>query len=420
MQKKTYIVQIILTGAFALTILAHGVPTPVGFATISALSLGFGLIYTLRNRMVSGRPLIPIVLLSIPVVVATLFYFSIGLLSVAAADEPIFWAKEVVQRTLIIFLPMLVFSLTPKKPTDLKFAILAYLPICAVIAVISVYDARHSGFAKPVYALGMHKNHIAGSCSVMATIAIAALLTSSDIKRKLLMIGFLGAGIVGCVASQGKAGLVCIIVATTFMLVGAGAQPRKILYFVISVLLVGSLLWNVMPKEAIEHVVSNKKFSTNEIRMSLWTDVLPALMAEPFTAVGWGNVLVKGDRYYGDCANVLLYDWFQLTIVGPIALLAVIFFAVKLPLDNARRMPKTSLLAFINLVALGIICGRFTHAMVDTFWIGRGVTLVTWAAIGMTIFVKLYLDQTALKKMGDALQRPSDPRLSYAKRPALR
>ena len=58
---------------------------------------------------------------------------------------------------------------------------------------------------------------------------------------------------------------------------------------------------------------------------------------------------------------------------------------------------KTTL-AFINLVGLGVVCGRFTHAMVDTFWIGRGVTLTTWAAIGMLIFVKLYLDQTSKQK----------------------
>jgi uncharacterized membrane protein len=317
-------------------------------------------------------------------------------------------------------LPMFVFSLVPRKPEDLKKVILQYLPVCGLIALVAVYDAHHSGFAKPAYTFGMHKNHIAGSCSVMATIAIAALLTSRDLKRRLLMLCFLGLGVVGCVASQGKAGLVCIIVATTFMLVANGAKPRNIFYFVAAVLLIGSILWKIMPQEAIEHVVSTKKFSTNEIRMSLWTDVLPVLTKDPFTAVGWGNFLVKNDRFFGDCACVLLYDWFQLTILGPIALLTVIFFAIKQGLDNARRTPKTSVLAFINLCALGIICGRFTHGMVDTFWIGRGVTLVTWAAIGMTIFVKLYLDQLALRKGAIALQRPSDSRLSYAKKPALR
>lgn len=162
-------------------------------------------------------------------------------------------------------------------------------------------------------------------------------------------------------------------------------------------------MWKVMPEKAREHVVSTKKWSTTDIRITLWTDVWPVLLAEPFAPVGWGNPLVKMVRgeemYYGDCANVLLFDWMQMSIVGPLLLIAVIVLAIKQGLDNARRMvTMKSTLAFINLVGLGVVCGRFTHAMVDTFWIGRGVTLTTWAAVGMLIFVKLYLDQTSRQK----------------------
>ncbi len=421
MQKlKKYAIEIVLTCAFALTVLAHGIPTPIGYLSISTIAAGLGLLYTLKQRYDGQRPLIPPSLLSIPVVIATLVYFGVGLSSVAFADEPRFWLREVLQRTLIIFLPMFLFSLMPKKPGQLKWAILAYLPLCALLSIISIWDARSSGFAKPVYALGMHKNHIAGSCSVMATIAIAALLTTRDLKRRYWMIFFLVVGTVGCVAAQGKAGMCCILIATAFMFIANGARVRNVLYFVVAVSLVGTILWKIMPQESIDHVVSTKKFSTNEIRLTLWTDVVPVLIEKPFSAVGWGNILVKEDRYYGDCANVLLYDWFQMTIFGPIALLGVIFFAVKLPFDNARRMPKTSLLAFINLVALGVICGRFFHGMVDTFWIGRGVTLVTWAAIGMSIFVKLYLDQLDSKKSISLIQTPLKPRLNNGNRAVVR
>lgn len=159
-----------------------------------------------------------------------------------------------------------------------------------------------------------------------------------------------------------------------------------------------------MPDKAREHVVSTKKFSTTEIRMSLWTDVWPLLIAEPMTMVGWGNPLVKNvgggeDKWFGDCANVLLNDWFQMTLLGPICLLGVIFTAIKQGLDNAKRLPLYSVLGFINLVALGSVAGRFTHAQLDTFWIGRGVTLVTWAAIGMMIWIKLYLMQLDQAKL---------------------
>ncbi|CAN5674135.1 hypothetical protein BH10CYA1_BH10CYA1_55100 [soil metagenome] len=412
------IVPIILTGAFGLTLLAQGIPTPIGFVTISTLALLIGVGYIVKHRQSMGLPIIPVVVLKMPIVIASLVYFSLGVLSITLADNKFMCVKEMIQRVLIILLPMFVFCLVPRKPEDLKKVILQYLPVCGFIALVAAYDAHHSGFSKPAYTFGMHKNHIAGSCSIMATIAIAALLTSGNLKRRMYMFVCLGVGLLGCVASQGKAGLCCIIVATTFMLIAHGAKPRNILYFVGSVLLIGGVLWNFLPKEAIEHVVSTKKFSTNEIRMSLWTDVLPVLIKEPFTAVGWGNMLVKNDRFFGDCACVLLYDWFQLTIVGALALVTIIILAIKLPLDNARRIPKNSPMAFVNLVALGIICGRFTHSMVDTFWIGRGVTLTAWAAIGMAIFIKLYLDQLQSRARGSGVA--SDSRLTYAKQSSAR
>jgi hypothetical protein len=149
-----------------------------------------------------------------------------------------------------------------------------------------------------------------------------------------------------------------------------------------------------MPKEVVEKAVSTKKFNSNELRLSLWSDVLPRLEKKPFRACGWGNPLVEGDKFYYDMANVLLYDWMQMSIFGPIALLSVIFFAIKLGLDNARRMPiTTTYLSFVNLIALGIICTRFMHGMLDTFWIGRGCTLCTFMGIGMMVYVKLLLDQ---------------------------
>lgn len=396
MDIKKNIIPVILTCAYSMTILAQGIATPIGFATISSLTLGAGLLYTLNRRIQEGRGPIPLAVLSMPVVVASICYYLLGVSSIMFADQTFLCIKEMVQRFLIIMLPTLVFSLTPKKPDDLKFALLSYLPICGFVALVALYDAHHLGFAKPAFTLGMHKNHIAGSCSVMATIAVAAMLTSNEHKKRMKMLVFLALGILGCVATQGRAGMVCIVVASALMLIAARAKVRNIAYFFLSILLVGLVLWKALPQEAMEHVVSTKKFSTNEIRMSLWTDVVPELIKDPWSPVGWGNPLIKNDKQYGDCANVLLFDWMQMSLLGPVLLLTIIFFAIKLPLDNARRMPTKGLLPFINLVALGVIAGRFTHGMLDTFWIGRGVTLVTWASIGIAIFVKLYLDQLAV------------------------
>ncbi len=428
--KKPYVVPmwkqkvpIILAIAFAVTNFAHGVQTPIGVITPPTMAFIVGLILTFFARLSEGRSLIPGVVLGNPIFIASAVYFVIGIGSGLAAADKALWIKEIVQRTTIIFLPMLLFALTPRKPEEIKFAIMSYLPLCLIVVIFAGNDARNTGLTEASYTFGMHKNQIAGSCSIMSTIAIAGILTSTRKKFKRIMTGFAVAGALGCFASQGKAGMVCIIVATIFMFIAAKTKPRAFLTFGITCVIAGAIMWKVMPDKAREHVVSTKKFSTTEIRMTLWTDVWPVLLAEPFGAVGWGNPLVKNngggeDKYYGDCANVLLYDWMQMSLIGPLVLISVIVLAVKQGLNNANKVPLNSLLGFINLVALGVVCGRFTHAMVDTFWIGRGVTLTTWAAIGMLIFVKLYIEQTVKKpsKRGSLRTVP----VSAAQTPALR
>jgi hypothetical protein len=103
--------------------------------------------------------------------------------------------------------------------------------------------------------------------------------------------------------------------------------------------------------------------------------------------------MIRGNEAFADVANVFLFDWMQMSILGGIATLSLIIFSIKQCLDNARRMPIHTYLSFVNLVALGIICVRFTHGMLDTFWIGRGCNLATFMAIGISVWVKLMLDQ---------------------------
>lgn len=397
-------IPIILVLAFSLTVFTHGLNTPIGVITPPTAILVVGLILTFCTRMSEGRVLIPTAILQCPVVIASLCYFACGIVSGLGAADKAMWMKEIVQRTIIIILPLLMFTLTPKKPEQIKYAIMTYIPLCLFVVVFASNDARQTGMSEASYTLGMHKNQVAGSCSVMSTIAIAAILTTRSDKRfKWLMVFVAAAGALGCFAAQGKAGMLCIIVATIFMFIAAKTSARTFITFFLTCVIAAAVMWKVMPDKAREHVVSTKKFSTTEIRMSLWTDVWPLLLAEPMSMVGWGNPLVKSvnggeDKWFGDCANVLLNDWFQMSLAGPICLLGVIITALKQGLDNAKKLPLYSVLGFINLVALGAVSGRFTHAMLDTFWIGRGVTLVTWAAIGMMIWIKLYLKQAEQKK----------------------
>lgn len=389
-------IQWLLIGAFAFSAISVGAAIPLGVVTISSLSLMVGAGLVGFWRLQADKPILPKAFLEIPVVITICIYFAIGLSTgLVAADKKMF-VREVIQRLLIIALPLYLFSMGPRDPKQIKTALLAFLPLCGVVALYSIYEARHIGFEDPVYAMGMHKNHIAGICANMGVVAVACLLTSRNRRRRLILSGFLLLAVFGCIAVQGKAGLLTIPFATVFMLIAIRAKPKNILYFAVAVCLGAATCVIIMPKKAMEHVVSTKKFSSNDDRIRTWSEVLPMLEKDPMKAVGWGQWRAEHGIVFSDCANATLFDWMQMGILGGLTHLAMIFFSVKLAMDNARRMPLNTLLSFINLVALGLICARFAHGQVDTFWVGRGVNLTTFMAVGIAVFVRLLLDQVEM------------------------
>lgn len=396
LQRK--IILILLIGSFGTVAWAQGFALPgIGYVTATSACLLFGGLLVAAFRIDSGRAVATKSFFEMPVVIATMLYFVIGVSTYSFAADKFLFYKEIVQRSLIIIFPLYVFSMGPKKVNDLRIVILSLLVIGVPVALISFVEAYMCHFTKPVYAFGMHKNQIAGTCAVMAVTAIAYLLTSTSKRKRFIFFDILLISLAGCVGTQGRAGLLCTIVATIFMLIAIRARPKYILRFVIGVAVGALVLTQFLPKETVDKAFSTKKFSSNEIRVALWTDIYPLLIKEPLRAVGWGNPRIEGAYYYGDVANVVLYDWMQMGILGAIVLVVLIFSAILLPIQNAWRMPANSLLSFVNLVALGIICVRFTHGMLDTFWIGRGINLITWMAIGITIWVKLLLDQNGAR-----------------------
>jgi len=387
-------VVLLLCIAFCCIPWAQGalIPGLGGYLTISSLCLLVGSVYAAIDRLNTSRPLVPRSFFEIPVVICILVYFAIGLASYFFAAEQLPFLKEAIQRCILILAPLYLFSMGPKRPEDLKKAFYWLMFMSSIMSIIVFEEGVRIGFSAPVYALDLHKNQIAGTCSVTAVIAIACLLTSSDSKRRFMFTIFLVIALLGCVASQGRAGFLCTIVATFFMLIARRASLKQITKFVLSVALVSVAIVHFMPKEVIENATSTKK-NSNQVRLLVWTELYPILSRKPFSPVGWGNGLFVGSILYHDVANVLLYDWMQMSILGPLALLSIIFFAIKLTLDNASRMPTNTYLSFVNLIALGIICTRFTHGMLDTFWIGRGCNLCTFMGIGLAVYVKLLLDQ---------------------------
>lgn len=416
------ILALIIGGSLCFSIFTEGVST--GLVTVTATTALFviGVSLTVLFRYSNGLPLIPACLFKEPAVISTLIYFAIGVGSGIFAADQKGYTKEVVQRTVIIFLPAYMCACGLRKTEHAKYILLAYAIFEIVLAGVTGRAGAESGFSDAVQAMNMHKNHLAGIAATMASIAVAILISGVKFIKiwKLKIPGRilggvgLALGLLAIVAAQGRAGFVSVVVATFMMLIAVRAKPQTLAAAFVTCVGGCYALLKILPEKAVEHVVSTSTHSANAVRIELWSDMLSIVCKNPFIASGWGNPYIDPQRgwYFYDLANVLLFDWMQMSVFGAIALLTMMFFTVKIGIDNARRIPRVSLLGFVNLAALGMLTARFTHAFLDTFWIGRGVTLQTWIAAGIMLYVKLLLDQQNKQTAASPAVRPGVKQLA--------
>jgi hypothetical protein len=399
------VVPLLLIFALAASPYCFGLQLGPVCLTPTTVSLALAAFLTIITRLCASLPLIPLFAFSQPTVIATLAYFGVGLWSGTYASDQFAFYKEIVQRTTIIFLPLFGISMGLRTINQAKNMLLAYLPVCGVVAVIASAAAVSSKFEDPVYIMGLHKNMTASLCATMAIIVVAHLITSRrpkvtipliklKVKNRPLFAALLALSLLAIVAAQGRGGMLEVVAGTYAILFAMKAKPKTLIKFTIICIVGIAIIYKCLPEKAIEHVVDTKRHSANAVRLDMWTEMGRHFMKQPFSAVGWGNVYVSETGYaYYDLACVLLFDWMQMGIFGAVALMIMIACSAALGLWTGRRINPYTAEGFVILAATGLVAGKFTHGMVDTFWIARGANLHTWTAIGTCLFVRLWLEQ---------------------------
>jgi len=414
---QSRIIGFLLIFAMAASPWCSGIQAGPVILTPSTVALLLAAIMTLYSRITASLPLVPLMAFKEPAVFSALVYFLIGMATWFVAEDKFALYKEIVQRTTIIWLPFFSVSMGLRRIEDAKRMLLTFLPTCAVVALVSTFAAITSKFEAPAFVLGLHKNMTASLCATMAIICIAYLITNKQPKIKVLMVklnnrlvmaSLLVLALLGIVAAQGRGGVLEVGIALFVMLIAIRAKPSTLIKAIVICVVGGAVVYKLLPEKAVEHVVSTKLHSANQIRIEIWTDMAQNFMANPFIACGWGNPYVdsKGYFYYDLCC-VLLFDWMQMSFIGAIALLFMIASSVVLAITTARRVNIHSVEGFVSLAASGIVAGKFAHGMIDTFWIARGANLHTWIAVGLCLFVKLLVDQKPVKFMGSGRSRTS-------------
>jgi hypothetical protein len=402
-----------MVSGFAAAVSVHGVRAGGITVTVANILLMLGSLLVLCRRIMKDKPVWPSQLWAIPVVKACTVYCIVGLISGIFAEDKTLFMKDIIQKVSIVLFPFYLFTMGPRSARDLKAVFLVFLPIGVILSFVTLSPALSSRFEIPSFAMGMHKNQIGGCCGTFAIVAISAMLTTVNWKRRLVYVVLTGIALMGVVAAQSRAALLGIVLGTLFIMIANKSKPKHIVLFALINAIGLFALYKLLPEKAIQHVMTTEKNSANGIRIMVWTALWPKLLADPFAMRGWGNTFYTPDGWhFKDGASVLFADWIALGVAGPILIIAIIVTSIWLPLQNARRVKPNTALAFLNYAAMGLLIVRWSSAILDTFWIGRGVTLFTWMGIGTTVFIKLILDQQDKDRANMALR-------SSARQPAL-
>jgi O-antigen ligase len=371
-------------------------PTTVTCAAVLSL---VGCIMICERRTRSHRPIITGQFLGQPAVLCCLFYYLVGIGSGLFASNIDGYVREVIQRAVIIILPLYLYVFGARRPRVITRALLFYIPAASALAAAVILFALKSGLSAPVYLFGMHKNAVGANCAHLVIICGAFLIAKQFPKLQLPLLAILALGFLGIVGCQARAAMIGAILGLFLMMVAARVRLRNLVGMAITLAVgVGGLAF-VLPQETVKSATSSARYSSVAIRENTWKYMSEKLSNDPLMCVGWGNQIVPtrtqiNRQIVADAASIFYYDWAQMSLVGLVAQIAMFCASLYLPFSSARRCPPASALASINLAALGIMAARFEHSYLDSFWIGRGPTLAAWAAVGMAIFVRLWLDQS--------------------------
>lgn len=385
---------------FAGTVYTGGVSIGSFTATPAVVALIGAVALIVFMRLEDDKPLVSRPVLRVSLVVATLAYFAAGIISGIFADDRTLWAREVIQRMIIILMPMYAVVYGFRTPRDLMSMFVVFIPFGTLIATLCSLQGARSLFRAPVYLFGMHKNHVGGVCSISALICISFLLSNQFPRRKKLILVALAICMLGIIAAQNRASLVGLVLGTCLMSIAIRANRIYIVAIGAAFIAGLGLLSIALPKEAIESAITTRRFSSNWERQMVWSFLAEKLMHDPFVCVGWGNsILIYGTWHVPDAASIFFYDWMQMGLDGVVAQIIMVGLAIWLPLYNARFLPRVSGLMAINNAAMAIVASRFLGAYLDSFWVGRGVSLATFAALGAIVYVRLCLNQITARNV---------------------
>lgn len=378
-------------GFFALTADTNGPKIGDFTLTGAALCLIISVLLICFRRLAQKQWIVTRVILSQPIVIAALFYLGCGIASGAVASDQKTFISAVIQRIIIMFLPMFVSIYFPRRPKDVAWMFIAFLVPATFIALAGFADGLRLHFSAPTYVLNLHKNQIGADCSSIILISAAFILTRQFKKLHPVFYACAGCAMLGMLAAQSRAAMLGTVLGIFLMLIALRINLKWLLTGAVTLAGLGWIVYTLLPTKTVSILTSRDRYSSAWIREVSWQYLWQCVTKDPLICVGWGNAIPTiSETNLSDGASIFFLDWIQMGITGLMAQFAMVAACIYTPLRNAFKMPPRSVTSAINLAAMGIMTCRFFNAYLDSFWIGRGFTLTTFACAGVVVFVTLW------------------------------
>lgn len=259
-----------------------------------------------------------------------------------------------------------------------------------------MFGVEHE-FKKATYLDNATTGHviIGDICAATALVAFAMFLTRRKLPWKIIsiVVGFIAAS--GLLASQCRGAVVGTVLAVIFMAFLARVRSVRLIAIALFFPLAVAVLLKIAPEETQKSTLDSSQRTSAHYRIWATEVEMKHIMNHPLEPIGVGNLLVTKDEteplldYWW---NIIIGDYIQLGPQGAIALLAMIASSLWLCIQNAGRLKVNSAAGAINTCCSGIILLYWIHSMLDSFWYNSFEHSVPFAAIGMVLFVKMWLD----------------------------
>lgn len=293
------------------------------------------------------------------------------------------------------YLPLLAFSLGPKKPSELVFGLYTLWLVTFIFSCFNASECLQLGFAKRSTIITtdeqeLHKNMI-GTISANCALFSAAILLNNKFfsLRSLIFLVALIISVFSTIGVNARSAFLSIPISLFLLMILQAPSGKKILHrfsigTFLSLCLVIALI--LMPQEKNEKLYNTSAGSSASMRPAAWKASMNYLMTNPPPVGLAGKAKTADGNIIGSPCNFFLEEWIKVGLLGGLAYSTYMLLALFMLAKVARDCRTSQQLAIISAFCFSTFLEKFLRSVQDN----AGITSINTASTAVGIGLLLY------------------------------